>query len=52
MTAAGEVDDEDRSRWAASFACRRAGRYGFTVRIVPRHPDLSNPVELGCIAWA
>ncbi len=29
-----------------------AGRYGFTVRIVPRHPDLVSPVELGLVAWA
>ncbi len=29
-----------------------AGRYGFTVRVLPAHPDLAQPVELGRIAWA
>ncbi|MDY7104185.1 MAG: alpha-glucan family phosphorylase [Actinomycetota bacterium] len=38
--------------YTASFACDRAGRYGFTVRIVPGHADLSQPLELGRIAWA
>ena len=40
------------SRWTAGFTCDRAGRYGYTVRIVPSHPDLTNPIDLGRIAWA
>ena len=28
------------------------GRYGLTVRIVPRHPDLVDSSELGLAAWA
>jgi glycogen phosphorylase len=39
-------------RYAGSFRCDTSGRHGYTVRIVPAHPDLVNPVELGCIAWA
>jgi starch phosphorylase len=39
-------------RYSGSFACERAGRYGFTVRVVPSHPDLRNFAELGCVAWA
>ncbi len=35
-----------------SFTCDRAGRYGFTVRVVPSHPDLSTFAELGRVAWA
>jgi starch phosphorylase len=38
--------------YTGSFVCERAGRYGFTVRVVPNHPDLVTPVELGVIAWA
>lgn len=38
--------------YRAAFTCARAGRYGFTVRVVPSHPDLVNPVELGRITWA
>jgi starch phosphorylase len=32
--------------------CDTAGRYGFTVRVVPRHPDLATPLEVGLVAWA
>ncbi len=34
------------------FRCDQAGRHGYTVRIVPSHPDLTVPVEMGCVAWA
>ena len=34
-------------RYSGSFACERAGRYGFTVRVVPSHPDLRTFAELG-----
>ena len=44
--------DEDHARYVGSFYCERAGRYGFTVRIVPRHPDLVDNAELGLAAWA
>ena len=27
-------------------------RYGFTVRVVPSHPDLATPAETGCVTWA
>ena len=46
------ADPSDASRWTAGFTCDRAGRYGYTVRIVPSHPDLTNPIDLGRIAWA
>jgi glycogen phosphorylase len=39
-------------RWTASFGCERAGRYGYTVRVVPSHPLLATPVELGRIVFA
>ncbi len=47
-------DDEQAGayRYGGSFTCERAGRYGFTVRVVPRHPDLVTFAELGCVAWA
>jgi len=40
------------TRYDGTFTCERAGRYGFTVRVVPAHPGLASPVELGRIAWA
>jgi starch phosphorylase len=39
-------------RYRGQFTCQQAGRYGITVRIVPTHPRLVNPVELGKVAWA
>ena len=30
----------------------RAGRRGLTIRVVPRHRLLNDPLELGCVAWA
>jgi len=39
-------------RYEGAFTCERAGRYGFTVRVVPAHPDLSTYAELGRVAWA
>jgi len=39
-------------RYEGSFSCDRAGRYGFTVRVVPAHPDLLSYTELGCVTWA
>ncbi|MCB2156165.1 alpha-glucan family phosphorylase [bacterium] len=29
-----------------------SGEYGYTVRVVPKHPDLIHPNELGLISWA
>jgi starch phosphorylase len=39
-------------RYSGAFACETAGRYGFTVRVVPSHSDLTTPLELGQIVWA
>ena len=39
-------------RFHARVTCRQSGRYGFTVRVLPRHADLNNAHELGLIAWA
>jgi len=44
--------DGDSNRYTGKFACDVAGRYGFTVRVVPSHPDLLAPAELGLVAWA
>jgi glycogen phosphorylase len=51
MTAAGE-GPSGALRYRGAFSCGRAGRYGFTVRVVPSHADLITPIELGRVAWA
>lgn len=32
--------------------CRRSGRHGYTVRILPSHPDLTSPFLPNLITWA
>lgn len=39
-------------RYAGTFSCEVAGRYGFTVRVLPSHADLTTPLEMGTIVWA
>ncbi|MEY2452150.1 MAG: glycogen phosphorylase [Acidimicrobiaceae bacterium] len=51
MTPVGD-DGSGGLRYRGTFSCGTAGRYGFTVRVVPSHPDLSTSVELGRVAWA
>ncbi len=50
LALAGPVED-DHLRYRGGFTCDRTGRYGLTVRIVPSHPDLVTPLELGKVAW-
>jgi starch phosphorylase len=46
---ASEVQGE---HWfKGSVLCKRTGQYGVSVRLLPRHPDLVNPHELGLILW-
>src|SRR5690606_11823869 len=51
MEPAGEANGGPYA-YAVRFTCEQAGRYGVTVRVVPRHPDLVTPAELGRVAWA
>jgi len=37
--------------WAADMICAAPGRYGYTVRVVPHHPDLASFTDLGCVTW-
>jgi starch phosphorylase len=52
MAVAGPADGSGDFRYAGAFTCEQAGRYGYTVRIVPSHADVLSHAELGCIAWA
>jgi len=37
--------------WRGEMSCDAAGRYGFTVRVVPHHPDLASFAEMGVVTW-
>ena len=52
MDLVGPDEGSNRYRYRGRFTCTRAGRYGYTARVVPNHPDLVHPAETGCVAWA
>jgi len=37
---------------AEGVTCQHSGRHGFTVRVLPNHPDASTPFLPGLITWA
>ena len=38
--------------FAGEFPCSSSGSHGYTLRVLPRHPDLKDPLELGLVRWA
>ena len=47
-----EASEQQGIHWfAGSMPCRRTGQHGLDVRILPRHPNLTNPHELRLILW-
>ncbi|WP_265444840.1 alpha-glucan family phosphorylase [Flexivirga meconopsidis] len=51
LAAAQDLGD-GRWRFDGSVALRRSGAFGYTVRVLPKHPALANPVELGLVVNA
>lgn len=41
-----------RHLFAGDFPCSNPGTHGYTVRVVPSHPDLRDPLDLGLVSWA
>jgi glycogen phosphorylase len=37
--------------YEGSLALSRSGPFGYTVRVLPRHPALASPADLGLVAW-
>jgi len=54
LTTMTEIEQLDGglARYRGTFSCDAAGRYGFTVRVVPAHADLAASAEMGRIVWA
>ena len=52
MTLDGDGDLPGHRHYVHDCAFDRAGNVGFTVRVLPRHPDLITPAHLGLVAWA
>ena len=57
-TQANRMEFKERSKEGLSLfevwavPCSKSGLHGYTVRVIPNHPDLSSPWELGLILWA
>lgn len=38
--------------YAGNIKCETTGNFGYTLRVLPKHPLLNSPFELGLIKWA
>ncbi|MFH1196546.1 MAG: alpha-glucan family phosphorylase [bacterium] len=47
-----EESVEKKFRYKGEINCVDSGNFGFTLRVLPKHPLLINPFELGLIKWA
>jgi starch phosphorylase len=52
MTPAGRDEHGKYVFETAAVPCVRSGLHGYTIRVVPRHPDLASPFLPGLITWA
>jgi starch phosphorylase len=52
LSLASAPHEGPEQRYEGSFTCEPAGRHGYSVRVLPDHPDLAQPMELGCVTWA
>ena len=49
---ASATNDSSRTMlFAGSVPCRSSGQFGFTVRVLPKHPNLPNALEPGLVTW-
>ncbi len=46
----GETYEAGRHRFEGRVRLAQTGPFGYTVRILPKHPMLASPAELGCVA--
>jgi starch phosphorylase len=47
-----QASNEAGEHWfVGSVPCRQTGQRGLAVRVLPNHPDLANPYELGLVLW-
>jgi starch phosphorylase len=48
----GSPRGEGWHQYHTEFRSEVTGRYGYTVRVIPHHPDLGSTLRLGLITWA
>jgi starch phosphorylase len=47
-----EAAGEDSHWFQGEVPCRQTGQRGYTVRVLPYHPELANPFLPGLIRWS
>ena len=50
--ALAESNGEGTHYFTGTFVCTESGSHGYTLRGVPSHRDLSDPLEMGLVRWA
>jgi starch phosphorylase len=38
-------------KYAVAMPCTRSGMTGYTVRVLPHHPDMADPRDMGLVRW-
>ncbi|MBD0021403.1 alpha-glucan family phosphorylase [Gordonia pseudamarae] len=51
MTPAGGPDASGRTLFSAVVSPRHSGRHGYTARVLPKHPNLTDDAELGFVRY-
>jgi starch phosphorylase len=44
--------ENQRQLFGGEVRCELSGRYGFSVVVLPNHPDLANPYEMNLVLRA
>jgi hypothetical protein len=52
MNVVSQTGDGEYFFEATDVVCGASGRHGYTVRVLPYHPDLTTPFLPGLILWA
>ncbi len=50
MTSVGPVGD-DRWQFSGTIRCDETGVYGYTIRVLPFHPYLFDPLSMNLVTW-
>ncbi|MBI3947565.1 MAG: alpha-glucan family phosphorylase [Armatimonadetes bacterium] len=52
MRCDGRAAGPGTCRFVGKIPCCTSGQHGFALRVVPHHPDLADPFEMGLISWS
>ena len=50
MEQTGEMENR-KVKYTVAMPCTRSGMTGYTVRVLPQHPAVSDPREMGLVRW-